>query len=103
MTDLAKIKIKTDGLRGTVILNGEDVTNQVTCYEVIHKANCLPVVRLDFLADELEFEGDGQMALQPEPEQVITMTMGTDGRLLVEGATEISLTVGEPAVFVRRQ
>lgn len=41
--------------------------------------------------------------LGDEPEQIITMTMGTDGRLQIDGATEIKLTVGEPAVFVRRQ
>lgn len=101
MTKLAEIKIKSKGLMETVILNGEDVSSQVARCEVIHQADQLPVVRLDFWVDELEYEGDVQLA--PKPEQIITMTMGTDGRLQIDGATEIKLTVGEPAVFVRRQ
>jgi hypothetical protein len=100
---VANIQIKTEGTRGTVILNGVDVSNQVTGCEIVAYAGEIPVVKLAFLAD-LDFEGDEGTAVGPlEPEQVITMTMGTDGRLQINGATEIKLTVGEPAVFVRRQ
>lgn len=43
MTKLAKIKIKSKGLMGTVILNREDVSSQVARCEVIHQADQLPV------------------------------------------------------------
>lgn len=62
MSLLAKIQIKTDGTEGAVTLNGVDISKYVIGYEIAHQVDCVPVVKLAFVAD-LDFEGDGETAV----------------------------------------
>ena len=62
---MATIKIKTDGIKGEVYINGKKVPD-VLSYTISHEAMSLPVLQLDILASDITFEGDGFLPELPE-------------------------------------
>lgn len=54
-----KIQIKTEfGKNSKVLIDGHDVGNRLTRVDVSLKADCIPVVKLELVPDEIEVEGD---------------------------------------------
>lgn len=59
------IQIKTSGTKGKLLLNGMDISECVTGYEIIHNAGTLPKIKVQ-LTGNLHMQGDMILKL-PEP------------------------------------
>lgn len=62
---MATVKITSDGIIGAVFVDGVKVPD-VRGYSLEHNAGKLPVLKLDMLASEITFDGDGFVPALPE-------------------------------------
>ncbi|NBI10264.1 hypothetical protein D1641_09610 [Colidextribacter sp. OB.20] len=62
---MAKIEIKTEGVKGKVLVDGKEMPG-VRSYSVHHDAGSIPMVRLDLIGTDLFIDGNGFIPALPE-------------------------------------
>lgn len=55
---MAKISIQSKGAQTRVFLDGADITDKVSLIHFSHAAGTFPSVEVEFVADEVEIDGD---------------------------------------------
>lgn len=56
--EFPKIEIKTDGIKGHIIIDGIDMSNVVRGYTLVHRAGEVPTLSVELLATDLVMDGE---------------------------------------------
>lgn len=63
---MAKIEIKTEGIKSKILLDGMDISNVVTKYEFVHEGGRLPQMQVTLLSTDMSISSTCSPTFLPD-------------------------------------